>query len=237
VQATRRPLLLVVLGSIAVNAILGIYALLVPHFGGPQWKVLGTSACVTGAGILVFACLPALEQRRISYLPVAGIAGSVLGFFLLVVAIWADGLGDAVWRLMGSALVVGGVGALASLLSLARLAPRYRVVFTAAVGTACLLGLMIVGGIWGGASGWWYARVVGVLSVVLAALTISVPILHRASRGVAVAEAARENAVRFCPSCGTGVPAPTDGVAACSSCGARFSVGWLVGVGDGGPTA
>src|SRR6266508_1536424 len=49
--------------SIAVNAALGIYAVLAPDFGETQEKILGTSLCVTGAAVLALACEPTWERR------------------------------------------------------------------------------------------------------------------------------------------------------------------------------
>ena len=48
----RRPLLAFVLGAIALTAVLGLYAVLVPDFGELQAKVLGTSAAISGASVL-----------------------------------------------------------------------------------------------------------------------------------------------------------------------------------------
>jgi hypothetical protein len=228
VNRTKRPLLTVVLASIAVNALLGIYALLAPHFGDLQWKVLGTSACVTGAGVFSLACFPALEQRRLWRLPIIGIAASVLGFSLLVVAIWFGG-GDTLGKTIGSTIVVAGFGVLSSVLALARLAPRYRWTFIAAVILAGLLALVIIGGIWGGPSGSAYPRVVGVIAVLLASVTLAIPILHRASRAELLAShaAGPGPGVGFCPACGAPVTATSGRDGACTACGIRFRVEYL----------
>jgi hypothetical protein len=223
VTGARRPLLAVLLGSIAFNAALGIYALLTPHFGGLQEKVLGTSACVTAAGVLTFACLPALEQRRARFTPLLGIGASLLGFSLAIGAIWAGGSGETFGKTMGSVFVVAVFAVLTSVLSLARLASRYRLVLTAAVALAFALGALIVGAMWGDPSGSWYPRLVGVVAVLLAAATLAVPILHRASRSEP-APAPAPAGVRFCPSCGAPVALPASRESTCGSCGIRFRV-------------
>jgi hypothetical protein len=235
VSTARRRLLLIVLGSIAVNAALGVYAILAPHFGDLQGRVLGTSACATGAGVMTFACLPALEQGRARYLPLAGIAATLVAFALLVVGIWAGG-GDTFGETIGSVFVVAGVGVLGSVLSLARLAPRFRWVLTAALALTCILGVLLLAGIWGDTSGSW-GKAVGVVAVLLAAAVLSVPILHRASRAELPATS-ETGPIEFCPSCGTRLAAPASKEAACAACGASFRVDYLpAGVGDGASVA
>jgi hypothetical protein len=223
----RRPLLAIVGASIAVNAALGIYALVVPHFGSLQGRVLATSACVTGAGVLTLACLPAWERRRLSILPRLGVATTPVGFALIVVGLWAGIDNSAYGKALGTVLVVAVVCVIACVLSLAELAPRYRRAFPVADGLAVLLGAMIVGGIWSGFPGSWYGRAAGVVAVLFAAATVSVPILHRASRGEPGAAAPTQPDVRFCPACGSPVGPATGGEAACGSCGSRFQVRYL----------
>ena len=179
----RRPLLAAVGTSIAVNAALGIYALVVPHFGSLQGRVLATSACVTGAGVLVLACLPARERGRLAVWPGLGIVAAPAGFALIVIGLWAR-IDNAVYgKALGTVLIVAAVSTVACVLSLAELARRYRRMFPAAVALAVVLGAAISAGIWAGFPGGWYARAVGVVAVLFAAAVVSVPILHRASRG------------------------------------------------------
>lgn len=59
----RRVGLGVFFASVAVNAALGIYAVVAPEFGETQGRVLATSLCVTGAVLLALACEPAWERR------------------------------------------------------------------------------------------------------------------------------------------------------------------------------
>lgn len=220
----RRPLLVIVGASIAVNAALGIYALVVPHFGTLQGKVLATSACITGAGALTLGCLPAWERHRLALLPWLGLVTAPLGFALLVIGMWAEIDSEAFGKAAGTVLVVAVVCVTACVLSLADLAPRYRRVLPIAGALAALLGGMIVGGIWADDPGAWYPRSIGVVAVLFAAASVSVPILYRASRGEPGAVPTEQPEVRFCPACGHPVASGTGGEAACGSCGNRFQV-------------
>ena len=223
----RRPLLAVVGASIAVNAALGIYALVVPHFGSLQGRVLATSACVTGAGVLVLACLPAWERGRLAFLPRLGVVAAPSGFALIVVGLWARIDSAAYGKALGTVLVVAVVCVTACVLSLADLARRYRRMFPTAVALAVVLGTMIAAGIWAGFPGGWYGRAVGVVAVLFAAAGVSVPILHRASRGESAAVAPAQPEVRFCPACGRPVLTATGGEADCGACGNRFQIRYL----------
>jgi hypothetical protein len=220
----RRAVTIALLGSIAVNAALGIYALVASHFGTTQGKVLGTSACVTGAGILALACLPALERRRLGIVPLAGMAGSAAGFAIVVAGIWAEPDTNVFGQLAGTVFTVAGACVVASVLALATLAPAYRRLFDAALALIALLAAMILAGIWGELGSDTYPRAVGVVSVLLAATALALAILHRASRDVLAAlAAAGSHEVRFCPSCGRRLAA---GVSACTGCGAAFEIRW-----------
>ncbi len=237
----RRPLLAVVGCSIAVNAALGIYALVVPHFGSLQGRVLATSACVTGAGVLVLACLPARERGRLSVWPALGIVAAPAGFALIVIGLWAEIDRAAYGKALGTVLIVAAVSTVACVLSLAELARRYRRMFPVAVTLAVVLGTATVAGIWVGFPGGWYPRAVGVVAVLFAAAVVSVPILHRASRGEPRTAAATTTdtegaaapdapALRFCPACGNQVVPAAGGAgggAACGRCGARCEVRFL----------
>ncbi len=240
-RGRQRRLLVVVLASIVVNAVLGVYALAVPHFGELQAKVLATSACVTGAGVLAFACLPALERRRLHLVPQAGIVASVIGFGLLVIGAWAQPESPSFWQTAGTLLIVAAAAAFVSVLSLAELALRYRPVFLATALLAALFAAMLVRVVWSEGASEAYGRVLGVVGVLLAATTVSVPILHRASRSEARAEARSGSEVLFCPACGRRLGAAATAGTRCAACGAVFHVSFTSRPGRGarrreGPT-
>lgn len=225
----RRRLLSVLLGSIAVNAALGIYALVVPGFGDLQRRVLLTSVLVTAAGIVALACLPAWERRRLWPVPVVSVAASALGLVLAVVVVWSEpSEGSALIKTMGTFLVLGGAGVLSSLLGLARLARRFRWVLAVALGLIALLALFYVTAIWAELDNppTWLVRVYGVVAILVAAFVVAVPVLHRASARRPEALAAP---VSFCPGCGRPLSARLREEASCPACGARFRVEYLGG--------
>jgi hypothetical protein len=228
-RVVKRAVLLILVGSVVLNAALGVYALLAAEFGDIEGKILFTSLCVSGAGLIALVCAPALDRRRVWPLPQVGTAAGVSGFALLVAAIWLAGPEEALpgplWKTAVTLIIAAGAAAYGSLLALARLAPRFRWVLVPAVGLSVLLAGLLVSLIWGQWEDEWFARTLGVIAVLLAAFTVLVPILHRASRGALVAAPSREKGpVRFCPSCGQPLRASLNEESLCPHCGVRFTV-------------
>lgn len=136
------------------------------------------------------------------------------------------------WKLAGTAILIGAAGAHASLLSLSRLADRYRIVLWAAWGLAALLVALIIIMIWADdvADSTPYVQLIGVTGVLLAAATVAVPILHRASKGE-MPEGRGETGtpegrqIAHCPNCGsTNLQTDARIRVSCRNCGAVFSV-------------
>jgi hypothetical protein len=205
-----------VLGAIALTAALGLYAVVVPDFGELQEKILGTSASISGASVLVLACAPAWERRLYLPVPLLGAAASVAAFALIVIGIWSEPSHDAYWKTMGTMLFVAGWGALASLLALAPLTPRHRWTFFAAAGLTFLLAVLGVVGMWSEPDSEVFGRVTAGVAVLAAAFVVTVPVLSRAGRSEAVAA----TPAGYCPRCGRSLVR----TGACDGCEARFSV-------------
>jgi len=211
--------------SIAVNAALGIYAVVAPDFGETQGKILGTSLCVTGAVILALACEPAWERRLVGPVPPVGAILGAVGFTLAVISIWTEPESELWGRTMVTIFTVAAACAVASLIALARLAPRHAWVFTA---TLALLG---VGAAMMSLLPWLgddpavaYVRALGVVMIVLAAFTVTVPVLHWVDRAALVVAEAETGAVRFCPYCGRELPGTPDTDLRCDRCGRGFTI-------------
>ncbi len=220
----RRPVLAFVLGAIALTAALGLYAVAFPDFGELQAKILGTSASVSGASVLVLACMPALERRLYLPVPPLGAAASVVAFALIVIGIWSEPSHDAYWKTMGSALILAVWGALVSLLALAPLLPRFRWTFFAAAGLTLLLALLGVAAMWSEPDSEVFGRVVGGVAVLAAAFVVTVPVLSRAGRPEV---GTKTMPVGFCPHCGSKLEAQGGEDGSCPECGARFQVRYL----------
>ncbi|MDH4178132.1 MAG: hypothetical protein OEV72_11160 [Thermoleophilia bacterium] len=165
----RRAAIAFFFASVALNACLGIVALVMGDFGQTQGKVLGTSLCVTAAVMLALAATPAWERRLLGPVPAVGASSGAVGFALLIVAIWlGEDASPTLGKAVGTALTVGGAGSLASLLALPRLAPRHRHVLTTALALGAVAAAMVLVQIWGELDSSLYARALGVVAVLLA---------------------------------------------------------------------
>lgn len=223
----RRAGLTLFFGSVAVNAALGIYALLLAgEVGETEGKILGSSLSVTGALLLALACLPAWERQLLGVVPPAGATASLGGFALVIAAVWTEAEDDLLAKVMGSLLVFAVAAALASVVVLARLPERYGPVFAAELVLIAVAAGMLELQLWLELEGGWYARAFGVVGIALAALTVSIPVLYRLGRAGLAAELASQaqGAIRFCPYCGEALGAEEATTAACAACGRRFSV-------------
>lgn len=223
----RRVALALFFGSVAVNALLGVYALLLAgDFGETEGKILGTSLCVTGALVLSLACLPAWEQRLLGAVPQVGVAASFVGFALVIVAMWSEPDSELAGKAIVTVMIVAVAATIASVVALARLPHRHRHVLTAELVLLTVAAGMLVVQVWAGLEGGWPARVFGVVAIGLAALTVSIPVLHRMARTELAAAWAHEvhDGIRFCPYCGARSAAEEATVVTCAQCGRHFSV-------------
>ena len=222
-RGVRRAAIAFFFASVALNACLGIVALVMGDFGQTQGKVLGTSLCVTAAVMLALAATPAWERRLLGPVPAVGASSGAVGFALLIVAIWlGEDASPTLGKAVGTALTVGGAGSLASLLALPRLAPRHRHVLTTALALGAVAAAMVLVQIWGELDSSLYARALGVVAVLLGAVAVSIPVLHRIG-DTAGADAAAD-VPRFCPFCGAELTVGRGRSATCGACGRSFSV-------------
>lgn len=224
----RRGLLAFVLGAIAVTAVLGLYAVLVPDFGELQAKILGTSAAISGTSVVLLALTPAWERRLLRPLPVAGALVAVTALVLGLIGLWSEIESDVYGKLEGTLIFLAAWALLTCLLVLATLPRRYRWVFLVAVGLTLCLVAVGVASLWLEPDSTAVGRLAGALAVLSAAFVLTVPVLHRASR-TELAAASIIAEVAFCPRCGApmGPSAAGGDPVVCHRCGARFRVVYL----------
>jgi hypothetical protein len=210
--------------SVGVNAALGIAAVLTPDFGETQGKVLGTSLAVTGAVVLALSCEPAWERRLLGPLPPAAATVGVIGFAMLVAGLWSEA-GETWGRVTGSVLTAAVAATLACVLAPSRPAPRHAWVFTLTLVLLALGAGLVTGALWSDDVAGWYVRTLASVLIVLAALVVTIPVLHRIDRSaIAAREAAVADVVGFCPFCGSPLHGTTGAALSCSGCGRSFSV-------------
>ena len=181
---SKRAFLYLLVASVALSAVIGIAVLILGNFGDFEIKVLLTTLTVTVTSILGLACGAYLETGRGRVIPIAGIIVAVVSCILWIFLVWHGTVHEDFYaQILMSLTLFSATCAHISLLSLATLDRRFiwsRYAFIAAdsVMTAYLLFL-----IWNDK---WIdndvtPRLIGILSIIVAALTLVTPIFHKLS--------------------------------------------------------
>jgi hypothetical protein len=213
----RRVALTTALVAVGVSALLGVYALVGGAFGDTEGKVLGTALLVTAAAVVALAAAVALESGRLGRLPYLGVASAISGFGMLVVGVWAELDADQYLRPAVTLVVVSLACGYMGLIGLARLPGRQQWTVAAAYVLAGLAAAMIIAALWIEPPSEAYWRGGGVVFILLAAATVTVPILHRMA-DIPVPGAGPASAVAHCPFCGAAVSGPPGTDLSCSEC-------------------
>lgn len=156
-RRARRSGLGVFFVSVAVNAALGIYAVLSPHFGYTAGKILGTSLCVTGAILMALCCEPAWERRLLTPVPVVGALLGAAAFAGVIVGLWAEPESATLEKLLASTFAAAIACTLASVVVLERarngISLAHKRVITLTLGVIALDAAGAVALIWAAPSG------------------------------------------------------------------------------------
>jgi hypothetical protein len=222
------------IASVAISAAFGIIAILTGKFGSFEIRIILTTVTISAASICALASGALWEGRGRRILPVAGIVLAVIAAVLLITGIWLEPSATQFWKLTASLGVLAAATAHACLLSLAKLARRFSWASVTTLAAIYLLAFLIVLSIYIEPQGDLGFRLIGVTAIVVAALTIMIPIFHRLSRddlSLAVAERETVGRAMFttitCPQCGTPQPNSLTETE-CNKCGCRFVLKILV---------
>jgi hypothetical protein len=222
------------IASVAISAALGIIAILTGNFGEFEIRIILTTLTISAASICALASGALWEGRGQRILPSAGIGLALLAAALLITGIWVEPQAEQFWKFAASVGVLAAATAHACLVSLAQLARRFgwaRVITLTAI---YLLAFLIVVSIYIEPQGDLGFRLIGTTSIIVAALTIMMPIFHRLSReDLSLAADKRETvdgglfATITCPQCGSTQPNSLTETE-CDKCGCRFVLKILV---------
>ena len=178
----KRPLLYLLVGSVILSAVLGIIIVLRNTWSWFEVRVILTTITVAVASLCGLACDLSRTPRGSNILPTGGLLLTSLAVGLILIGIWSDVDLDGFWKTTACASIFAVSTVHICLLSIARLAPRFRWVFFVACqviyGLAILLSAIII----------WEIdddpifRLVATVSIVDAALTLVIPLLHRISK-------------------------------------------------------
>lgn len=201
-----KPILLrMLIGTLVLSALIGIYTFLFGHFGETEAKLLLTTLTISYFSVILLACAAAFEKRTVALLYYPGIAAGVAGMLVYLPGIWGELFDTEPY--VKTVLILGILSftfAQASLLSLAQLDARYQVflhgTYSAVLALALLATVMIM-------FEWdneWLFRVMGVLGILDGCGTVSIPVLSKLSTTpvIETAFAGIRNIELSCPRCG-----------------------------------
>jgi len=183
------------IGSVAISAVVAIGVVLFGNFGNFEVRVMMTTLTVTVTSILGLACGAYLESRRGRAVPIAGIALSIAAALMTFLIIWnVYDRSETFIKATGSVTLLALCCSHLSLLSLARLDKRFAWSQMLAFVAVWLLATILLYLIWfepAGESDLIF-RMIGILSIVIAAVTVMTPVFHKLSakeNGVAAIDA------------------------------------------------
>lgn len=183
----KRIFLYILITSVGVSALIGIGVLLFGDFGEFETRVLVTALIVTAVSVMGLACGACIEAGRGRFVPLAGIGFAVLSGVLWMVLLWSafEQSNDVFIHSLMSATVLALACAHISLLSLAALDRRFLWSRAAAHFFIWSLAALLLIIFWTeiDPSQNIVARTMGVMSIVIAALTVMTPVFHKLSAG------------------------------------------------------
>jgi hypothetical protein len=180
----KKFFLYLLIASVAFSALLGIGVILFGDFGETESKILLTTLIVTITSILGLACGAYLETKRGRILPVGGIFLAILSAILWAIFIWGNVANERFFiQTAFSATLLAASFSHISLLSIAELKRKFRWAFYAAHFSVWSLTTILLWIIWADLKGdsELVTRTIGVLSIIIASVTIITPIFHKLS--------------------------------------------------------
>jgi len=179
----------VLMVSVAAMVALGLYALAIPS---DSWffelKALGTTLIVTAASIAGLACGGCMGRGH-RVLPGIGLVLTPIAAILLLVGLWAEIKLEWYWKIAVTVSCYAVAAAHLSMLFMARLAGPYRWAYVVAYqlifGLATLFAAGVLFELFDGDRYW---RATASISVLVAAITLLIPVFHHMSREVAAVE-------------------------------------------------
>ncbi|TWT79590.1 hypothetical protein CA13_09940 [Planctomycetes bacterium CA13] len=181
-RGLKKPLLYALIVSVLLGAILGILLVLRNTWGWLEVRVMLTTVVIAVASLCGLACDLSKTPFGLNLLPKAGLVMTGITAAMLLLGMWGDVDSEVYWKISAVVSIFGVATVHVCLLSIARLVGRFQWVYwigcQVIFGLAVLLATIIFGEI--ESEGIW--RLVATMSIVAAAITLVIPILHRIGR-------------------------------------------------------
>ncbi|MBX7053378.1 MAG: hypothetical protein K1X36_00350 [Pyrinomonadaceae bacterium] len=182
----RKLFLYILIASVATCALLGIGVLLFGEFGEFESKVLATTFTITCTSILGLACGAYYEAKGARNLPFSGIALSIVAGIMVIGVIWFhERTGDIYAKSTVTATMLAATCGLLSLISLADLDRKFIWSRNLAFAASIVLDGILLWLLWFQPDGDSdiVTRTIGVLSIIIASITVVTPVFHKLSTG------------------------------------------------------
>ena len=180
----KRLFLYLLVGSVSLSALVAIGVILFGNFGNIEVRIVFTTLTVTVTSVFGLACGATIETGRGRLVPWAGIAISIATALMCFLIIWnVLDTWEPFIKSFLTCLLLAAACSYLSLLSLARLDRRFAwvtIVTPVIVSLLCAVLLYIIWFEPTGDSDLVY-RVLGVLGILLASITVVTPVLHKLS--------------------------------------------------------
>lgn len=197
----KKLFLYTLITSVAISALIGIFVILFGNFGETEGKILATTFTIAVTSILGLACGAYLETKRGKFLPICGIIFSIISAILFFMLIWVEMIWkeDVFYKSLATATILAVSCSHLSLISIAKLDAKFqwsKIALHICVWTLSAILLWIL----------WFAehsendfivRVIGVLSIIIAALTIITPVFYKLSNSLPKAKQIDEEIERL----------------------------------------
>ena len=179
---TKRVFLYLFIASVTVSALIGIGVVLLGGFGDLEIRVLLTTLTITLTSIFGLACGAYLERENV-HLPVAGIIFSVISASLWLIVIWRQGApSESYMKTTMTLSILAYASSHLSLLSLARVEKRFVWIRPVAHFLIWSLGGFAIFILWAEPKDYeLVSRVMGVLAILVAVVTLVTPVFHKLS--------------------------------------------------------
>lgn len=182
VRSFKKPLLYALIISVIFGAILGIVFVLRDQWGWFEVRVMLTTVIIAVASLCGLACDLSKLPLGINVLPRAGLILTAISAGMLLFGIWTENNEKEFWKATITLCIFAVATVHVCLMSIARLVGRFR--WVSFIGTqlvyglAVMLTIVLVGEV-DSESVW---RFIAALSIVVAAITLVIPILYRIGR-------------------------------------------------------
>ncbi|QDT01861.1 hypothetical protein K227x_02300 [Rubripirellula lacrimiformis] len=178
----KTPFLYGLIGSVLLGAVLGIIAVLRNTWHWFEVQVMLTTVIVAVSSLCGLACDSFRTPKGMNLMPKAGLAFVGMAAALLLTGVWGEVDSEEYWKATICVCIIAVAIVHVGLLSIAKLASRFQWVYLVGsqiiFGFALLLCATVIGQI--ESSEVW--RLIAALSIVVAAISLVIPILHRISR-------------------------------------------------------